>query len=359
MRVVHTEPISSAIAAIRAKAGLSQEALARFLGVSFVSINRWERGASVPSPAQTEKILRLKSELDSTGRLPERRESHVGVFASHGVRQRDRILPLFQDKPTVNLSASPGAPVISRIRRGSVFTEQETDSLTQLLARHREAGRTADSPLSGGVSAGKNSYTYDAHTYHTKVPPQGIAELIQHYLPEGGLMLDPFGGSGMTGVAAAVTGHDCILNELSPAACFIANRFLARVSSDAFGDAVRAILDATAGIREQLYVTTCRECGKPTELLYVVWSYRVVCNHCNSEFQLWSACRRYGSRVREHKILKEFDCPCCAERVIKSRLTRTVAEPVQVGYFCCGSRQQEVMHKPLDSDLALIASIDE
>src|SRR5437016_14116084 len=31
--------------------------------------------------------------------------------------------------------------------------------------------RTVDKPFSGNIRAGKNTYVYDAHTYHTKVPP--------------------------------------------------------------------------------------------------------------------------------------------------------------------------------------------
>ena len=34
---------------IRAKMNMSQESLARVLGVSFATINRWERGHTVPS----------------------------------------------------------------------------------------------------------------------------------------------------------------------------------------------------------------------------------------------------------------------------------------------------------------------
>jgi len=30
-------------------------------------------------------------------------------------------------------------------------------------------------PFAGEIRAGKNTYVYDAHTYHTKVPPEGIA----------------------------------------------------------------------------------------------------------------------------------------------------------------------------------------
>ena len=77
-------------------------------------------------------------------------------------------------------------------------------------------------PYMGNITAGKNTYVYDAHTYHTKVPPEGIELLIKHYTNEGDVVLDPFCGSGMTGIAAQRVGRKVLLSDLSPAATFIA-----------------------------------------------------------------------------------------------------------------------------------------
>lgn len=345
------------ISEVRSRAGLSQEGLARLLGVSFVSVNRWERGASQPSPAQAERILKLRRSLDD-GTLP-RDDSRFGIFASHGARRLRRELPLFEENDeSFSLLSEPKQPVLHRLHRDGIFSSQGTKALVSLIAKHTHASRTVTSPPAGGMSAGKNSYTYDAHTYHTKVPPQGIAELLRHYLPAGGLVLDPFAGSGMTGVAAIATGHDCILNELSPAACFVSNRFLAKVDPVRFGGAVDLLMTELKELRGQLYVTTCRECGREAELLYTVWSYRVICSHCTRDFLLWDVCRKYGSRVREHKILSEFDCPRCGRHLSKSRLVRTSAEPVQIGYICCGSRQQEVVHPPTPADVTRLQQLE-
>jgi len=43
---------------VRKKLGLTQEQLARELGVSFTTVNRWEKGKSEPSPL-AEKALEL------------------------------------------------------------------------------------------------------------------------------------------------------------------------------------------------------------------------------------------------------------------------------------------------------------
>lgn len=46
----------------RIKLGLTQEAFAQLLGVSFQTINRWERGSFKPSPLALEKINQLKKD---------------------------------------------------------------------------------------------------------------------------------------------------------------------------------------------------------------------------------------------------------------------------------------------------------
>ena len=46
-------------------------------------------------------------------------------------------------------------------------------------------------PFAQPVKAGKNSPIYNAHSYHTKVPPEGIVPYIEHYTDPGDLVLDP------------------------------------------------------------------------------------------------------------------------------------------------------------------------
>src|SRR5436305_1606802 len=90
-----------------------------------------------------------------------------------------------------------------RKRRGP---DRDGDSCDNAVVREEPftpAPTARITPFEGDIRAGKNTYVYDAHTYHTKVPPNGIAQLIEYYTQPGDTVLDPFCGSGMTGVAAA------------------------------------------------------------------------------------------------------------------------------------------------------------
>jgi hypothetical protein len=82
-------------------------------------------------------------------------------------------------------------------------------------------------------------------------------------------------------------------------------------------------------------------------MLYMVWSYGVICSHCEREFVLWDVARDERESVRESKILSEFDCPHCKNHLKKRGLKRTKRHPVQVGYKCCTHGLKEAT-APLD-----------
>lgn len=322
------------------RSGITQSELAQYLGTSLVLISRWVRGDIHPDPRMQKRLDETLNRLKQGHRLDITKTVANHVFASRGIRRHAGDPPLFATIKNVEFERDVKAPIFARLREGDLWGRSAV-YLDQVLTNHLEAAPTVNTPPYCSISAGKNTYTYDAHTYHTKVPPQGIAEILLQYLPHGGLVLDPFAGSGMTGVAARTLNMDVILNELSPAASFIADRFTRKFDPSLFRVGVESICKELASLRRELYTTRCRKCGKPTEILFTVWSYRVHCNACDQEFLLWEHCRHYGKTVREHKILSEFSCPRCDKLLKKSRLRRTTVEPVLVGYKCCSRKQVE------------------
>jgi predicted RNA-binding Zn-ribbon protein involved in translation (DUF1610 family) len=218
--------------------------------------------------------------------------------------------------------------------------------------------QSGNKPFSGNIRAGKNTYVYDAHTYHTKVPPEGIAKLIEYYTTPGQAILDPFCGSGMTGVAAGNLGRKVLLSDLSPAAAFIARHLNTPIDADTYLRAVRAVIQDGAEWEANLYNTPCRSCGALTPMLYMVWSYGVICPECKREFILWDVARDERPDVRESKILSEFPCPHCGSHLKKRGIKRTRRYPVQVGYKCCGRGLKEQTAELCEHDREVLARIE-
>lgn len=228
--------------------------------------------------------------------------------------------------------------------------------LRSILDAPRER-KIVDEPYNRDISAGKNTYVYDAHTYHTKVPPQGIAALIDYYTNPGEVVLDSFCGSGMTGVAAAEMGRRAILSDLSPAAVFIAENLNTPADDVEFLTAVDHVLASCEDLNKYLYATSCRDCGKEVAQLYTVWSYGVECNECRREFVLWDVARDERERVRDSKIKKTFDCPHCKSRIAKRGLKRTSRYPVQIGYKCCSRGRKESCAVPDQRDIDFVTNL--
>ena len=171
--------------------GLSPSDLAIYIGTSLVSVIRWGRGDTKPNSVMKSRLAETLLCLKQGQALNFRKAASKHVFAARGA---PRSMPLFeQTEPIERLDAQRRLPLLSRLRSGTLWGEGSR-TLATLLTEHTTAATTINCPVSEGISAGKNTYTYDAHTYHTKVPPQGIAEVIRRYLPNGGLVLDPFAG---------------------------------------------------------------------------------------------------------------------------------------------------------------------
>src|SRR5437879_5981570 len=88
------------------------------------------------------------------------------------------------------------------------------------------------------IDVSKTSSSYRAHSYHTKVPPDAIIPFIRAFTQPGEIILDPFCGSGMTGVAALMEGRNALLSDLSPAAVHISRNYTTPCDPEAFADAL-------------------------------------------------------------------------------------------------------------------------
>lgn len=64
---------------------------------------------------------------------------------------------------------------------------------------------------------------YGVHPYFTRRPANVVREYIRRYSREGDLVLDPFGGTGVTAIEAYLMGRNAIQNDLNPFANFLSS----------------------------------------------------------------------------------------------------------------------------------------
>src|SRR5207245_6614882 len=64
---------------------------------------------------------------------------------------------------------------------------------------------------------------YGVHPYFTRRPANVVRAYIERYSREGDVVLDPFGGTGVTAIEAFLLGRRAIQNDINPFANFIAS----------------------------------------------------------------------------------------------------------------------------------------
>lgn len=185
------------------------------------------------------------------------------------------------------------------------------------------------------VVGGKGSVFYRTHSYHTKVPPEGIIPMIEHYTNPGGSVLDPFCGSGMTGVAALLSGRRALLSDLSPAAVHIARGNTHPVDLKAFDAAATQMLTALGGLENDLYGTDCGTCGHTARIEYTVWSDNLACPKCHDPVLFWEA-----ARTQDGSLLKTLTCPSCLAEFRKREANLLEPAPVLVSVACASCRKR-------------------
>src|SRR2546421_5799734 len=84
--------------------------------------------------------------------------------------------------------------------------------------------RTDVQPIVEAIPAARQEEArhYGVHPYFTRRPANVVRAYLERYSSEGDLVLDPFGGTGVTAIEAFLLGRRAIHNDLNPFANFIA-----------------------------------------------------------------------------------------------------------------------------------------
>ncbi len=248
-------------------------------------------------------------------------------------------------------------------------------------------------PFATDVSEGKTDPIYKAHSYHTKVPHLAIVPAILHYTKPGDVVLDGFCGSGMTGVAAQWCGsapegycrkieeefvkqgfekpewgeRKAVLNDLSPAATFIAANYNLPFDVDEFARAGKQLLDEVEREIAWMYETLHTDGKTKGRIEYTVWSEVFTCPQCAGEVVfLDESLDPVTKRVRT-----SFACPHCSVELSKDNLARVFEtrvdpasrnlwrkikyRPSLVSYIIEGKRHEKI---PDENDLDLLNRIE-
>jgi 16S rRNA G966 N2-methylase RsmD len=183
---------------------------------------------------------------------------------------------------------------------------------------------------------------YNAFSYPTKISPETIAIFIACHTNIGDTILDPFAGSGTTGLGAKLCEapnpamiamaekfglkpkwgkRNVVLYELSTLGAFVADTLCNPPSSVAFENIAHRLIKEVEKELGHLYDITDDQ-GNPGTIRHVIWSEVLVCSNCKNEVVFWDAC------VQEHPVVisTAFTCPSCQHTEPTSKMKRLTME---------------------------------
>jgi len=181
-------------------------------------------------------------------------------------------------------------------------------------------------PVKRLVPGSRNTAFYSAHSYHTKVPPEAIQPFLEHFTKPGDVVLDPFSGSGMTGVAAAMVGRRAILNDLSAVGAHLAWNHTHPCPPSALRQAFERLEERVRQKLRPLYATR-DENGKAANIRWTLWSTRHRCPQCASVFSLWET-----FDPREGRMARSTICPHCAHKADRRHFDAVDNQPAVVAF---------------------------
>jgi len=126
------------------------------------------------------------------------------------------------------------------------FQSGKTISYSPAVSRKNDAAFDyAARPLLGEIPVKKQAVKrhFGVHGYFTRQAWNVVAEYIENFSQKGDVVLDPFGGSGVTAVEALMNGRKAVSLDINPLSVFIMQSLLTPVNFREFADAFERVCE--------------------------------------------------------------------------------------------------------------------
>jgi len=139
------------------------------------------------------------------------------------------------------------------------------------------------------------------HKYWSRKTWNVVGEFIKAYCPEGGIVFDPFAGSGITAMEALKNGRKAIVCDLNPIATEIIRLTIKPVKEIELYEAFERVEKKVRKAINSLYLTQCRDCGEEFPFTCSIWEN----NKC-VEIR-YESCPKCGNTCRSSCELTQKD----------------------------------------------------
>lgn len=192
------------------------------------------------------------------------------------------------------------------------------------------------------MSSTRSGALFNAFSYPTKIDPEAIAVFVAAHTEPGATVLDPFGGSGTTGIAARLCEsptprmrsladqmgiepawgpRNAVVYELSPLGALVSRVLSAPPDPRTFATKAIELLDEAEADLRWMYEADDPS-GQAGTVRHIIWSEVLQTPCCGAEITFWDACVGHDPL----RLATDFRCPGCSKLVQANACARVLTE---------------------------------
>ena len=203
--------------------------------------------------------------------------------------------------------------------------------------------------FSGGLKSESHTPIYKLHKYFARRPHNLFRKLIEHYSAVDGLVVDCFGGGGVTLIEGLSSGRRVISYDVNSVASFIQYAQALEVTEHRVRYLAEIIQNYVKERISNYYITDCRRCDDKAHVRWFEHAYEVACPHCNENTLLSSDAKKVGAAGK--KVDGVYVCSSCAKEIRASSVKRHGSTILNLRYRCASCAAHETV-LPNESDRA-------
>ncbi len=191
----------------------------------------------------------------------------------------------------------------------------------------------------GGLKSEGHTPIYKLHKYFARRPHNVFRALIEHYSPKNGLVVDCFGGGGVTLIEGLTAKRRVISYDINAIASFVQYAQTLEVESNR----IRLLANKLQTfVREALgdyYKTECRHCASPAHVRWFEHAYLVTCPKCGGESPIDNDSKKVDAMGRP--INGVYSCQNCQADIRAASVKRNGSRLLNLRYRCdgCGAHE--------------------
>ena len=172
--------------------------------------------------------------------------------------------------------------------------------------------------------AKKHPMYYLLHKYWARKPHNIVHDYIDFFTKEGEVVMDPFGGSGVTAIESIRSGRKAINVDINPISEHIIGGTCIPISVRDFEERIKKIEKKVTPLLEELYRFSCIKCKKNVVIDHTVWSQLIDCESCNKSFPC----------LKAKKVKRNYSCINCGH-LNKAKYSINRKEvPIEIKFHC-------------------------